>query len=74
MQPSKYLAIYEGIEARTGACRTQTNKYIAGEKLTKRRKDKDNEEGLVNLYLGYLHKEPVEFIRGVAHRIGMHET
>ena len=32
MLSSKYLAVYKGIEARTGACRTKQAKYIAGEK------------------------------------------
>ena len=55
MFPSKFLACYEGIEARIGACSTQTAKYIAGEKPSKRQKHKVDEKGLKNLIIGYLH-------------------
>ena len=64
----------KALKQEQGLGKLKQAKYIAGEKPSKRQKDKDNEESLKNLIIGYLHREPVEFIRGVAHRIGMHAT
>ncbi len=57
-----------------GLVEVRQAKFIAGEKPTKRRKDKANEEGLKGLIFGYFHRLPLEFLRGVAHRIGLNDA
>ena len=47
---------------------------FAADKPTKRRKDNANEEGLKNLIQSYFHRQPIEFLQGVALRIGMNDT
>ena len=64
----------KALKQEQGLVELKQAKYIAGENPSKRQKDKDNEEGLKNLILSYLHREPIDFIRGVANRIGMHAT
>ena len=43
-------------------------KFLAGDKPTKRTKNFANEEALYNLFLGYFHRSPIDFLKGVAHR------
>ena len=54
-----------------GLVEVKQAKFIAGTKPTKRRKSKNKELDMRELVMGYLHRPKIEFLRGVAHQIGM---
>ena len=64
----------DALKREQGLVEVKHAKFIAGEKPTKRLKNKASEEALKTLILGYLHRQPMEFVRGVAHRIGMNHS
>ena len=57
-----------------GLVEVKQGKFLAGERPTRRQKDKVNEEELKSLILSYFHRQPIEFLQGVAHRIGMNDA
>ena len=46
---------------RQGLVEVKQGEFLAGEKPTKRRKDKTNEEGFKSLILSYFHRKPMNF-------------
>ena len=61
---------HDALKREQGLVEVKHAKFIAGETPTKRLKNDAREEGLKTLTPGYLHRQPMEFVRGVAHRIG----
>ena len=64
----------DALKREQGLVKVKQAKFLAGEKPTRRQKDKANEEGLKSLILSYFHRQPIEFLQGVAHRIGMNDA
>ena len=64
----------DALKREQGLVEVKQAKFIAGDKPTKRRKAYANEEGLKNLIQSYFHRQPIEFLQGVAHRIEMNDT
>ena len=64
----------DALKREQGLIELKQAKFLAGEKPTRRQKDKVNEEGLKSLILIYFHRQPIEFPQEVAHRIGMNDA
>ena len=57
-----------------GLVKVKQGEFLAGERRTRRQKDKANEERLKSLILSNFHRQPIEFLQGVVHRDGMNDT
>ena len=63
----------DALKREQGLVEVKQAKFLAGEKTTRRQKDKANEEGL-KIILSYFHRQPIEFLQCVAHRVGMNDA
>ena len=64
----------DALKREQGLVEVKQGTFIAGERRTRRQKDKANEEGLKSLILSYFHRQPIEFLQGVVHRNGMNDA
>ena len=53
---------------------SQAYKFMTGDKPSKRIQNAAHEEAVSSLVLGYLHRSPIELLRGVALRITLEST